>query len=122
MKKIVWCFLSVVLAALFLAPPAPAQFPMPEGRNSNQSESDRDLEERIANMRYLAKLAERRGVKRKLDPKLAIEQLQEDFTRLQIVNKDLVLTSDKSKELDLKFVAKSVVEINKRAERLLSNL
>src|SRR4030095_5711227 len=59
---------------------------------------------------------------RRRDPKLALEQLQEDFTRVQIVNKVLVLTTAERKEVDFKFAAKSAEEINKRAKRLLENL
>src|SRR5688500_10591851 len=101
-----------------------AQFPMRDGPTAERarSESEGDLEARIANMRYLISLAEKRGTRRKVDPKLALEQLQEDFTRIQIVNKNLVLTTDKTDKPDLKFVEKSASEINKRAERLMANL
>ena len=104
--------------------PLSAQFPMPEGPTAerNRSDSDRDLEARIANMRYLISLAEKRGARRKVDPKLALEQLQEDFTRIQIVNRDLVLTTAKADKPNLKFVERSASEINRRAERLMSNL
>ena len=87
-----------------------------------RDENERDLEERIAYQRLLAAWAENRRERKKADPKLAVAQLQEDFTRLQIVNKDLVLTTSKSAAPDLKFVAKSAAEMNKRAERLMSNL
>jgi hypothetical protein len=101
-----------------------AQFPMPVGPTGDRdrAESERDLEQRIASMRYLITLAEKRTPARKKDPKLALEELQEDFTRIQIVNKDLVLTSSRKEELSVKFVAKSATEIHKRAERLLANL
>ena len=52
----------------------------------------------------------------------ALRELQDDFTQIQILNRDLVVTTDKSKELDAKFIAKSAGEIHKRAERLLGNL
>ena len=99
--------------------PAPPVGPTAE---RSRDEGERDLEERIAYQRMLAAWAERRRERKKADPKLAVEQLQEDFTHLQMVNKDLVLTTSKSPELDLKFVAKSAAEMNKRAERLMSNL
>lgn len=125
---VVFRFQFLAAAAFLIAPvgalSTAAQFPMAEGptRERSQSESERDLEERIANMRYLATLAEKRGAGPKKDPKLAVEELQEDFTRLQIVNKDLVLTTARSSDVDLKFVAKSASEIHKRAERLQLNL
>ena len=100
-----------------------AQLPMAQGRTAEreQSESDRDLEERIANMRYLATLAGKNGP-RKNDTELALKELQEDFTQLQILNKDLVLKTAKTQMPDVKFVARSTSEINRRAARLLSNL
>jgi hypothetical protein len=116
---------SVIIAGfLIAASPNRAQLPMAEGptKERTQNDSDRDLEERIANMRYLLALAEKRGVPRKKDPKLALEELQEDFTGLQLLNKDLVLTTVKSIELDLKFITRSAGEINRRAARLMSNL
>ena len=111
--------LGLLIAAL-AGVPASAQFPMPDGRGGMVN-GDRDLEERIAAMRYLLTLAEKRGPKKK-DPELALAELQEDFTQIQLHNKDLVLKTDKSPGLDAKFVAKEATEIRKRAERLLSNL
>ena len=109
--------LAAILAALGTVA---AQFPMSEGKNAVNS--DRELEEHVANMRYLVSQANKRKPGRHRDPKLALEQLQEDFTRLQIVNKELVLTTSERKEVDFKFVSRSAEEINKRAKRLLENL
>ena len=113
---------AVGLLAAMTALPARAQFPMADGPSSARSDTDLDLEARIANMRYLATLAEKSGLRRKKDPKLALEELQEDFVQLQIVNKNLVLTVSKTEKVEFKFVAKSASEINKRAERLQLNL
>src|SRR5688572_19126140 len=115
---------AVVAFQMLLTLSTAAQLPMAEGpaKERSQSESERDLEERIANMRYLATLAEKRGGTRKKDPELALEELQEDFTGLQLLNKELVLTTAKSKELNLKFIIKSAGEINRRAARLMDNL
>ena len=95
-----------------------------EGRTKERArdDSERDLENRIAYQRLLAAWAANRREQKKADPKLAFAQLQEDFTRLQLANKDLVLTTSRSAALDLKFVAKSAAEINKRGGRLMSNL
>jgi hypothetical protein len=87
-----------------------------------QSDSDRDLEQRMANMRYLISAAEKRGSVRRKDPKLALAELQEDFTQIQIVNKELVLKTDKNDRVDLKFVARSAAEIHQHAEGLIGNL
>jgi hypothetical protein len=115
---------TVLFLIAAAAIPAGAQFPVADGPTAERarSDADSDLEGRIANMRYLSTLAEKAGTARKKDPNLAVEELQEDFTRLQIVNKDLVLTTSKSKDLDFKFVTKCASEINKRAERLQGNL
>ena len=117
-------FSPAVLIVFLSGPVIYAQFPMAEGPAGERSrpESEADLEARIARMRYLISLAEKRTTRRKTDPKLALEQLQDDFTNLQILNKDLVLTTSKSDELDLKFVERSAREINRRAERLMENL
>ena len=119
-------FRRAVLAVISLAAisagvaTAAAQFPMSEGKAA--ANSDRELEEHVASMRYLISQANKRKPGRHRDPKLALEQLQEDFTRVQIVNKELVLTTSEQKEVDFKFVARSAEEINKRAKRLLENL
>src|SRR3954454_1311809 len=111
-----WIFSCVVLTG--------AQFPTSAGPTADraQSDSDRDLEQRMANMRYLISAAEKRGPARKKDPKLALAELQEDFPQIQILNKDLVLKTDKSDRVDLKFVTRSAAEIHKHAEGLIGNL
>jgi hypothetical protein len=50
-----------------------------------------------------------------------VEELQEDFTRLQVLNREFVKAIN-TPRLDYKFVAKSAGEINKRADRLKNNL
>jgi hypothetical protein len=117
---IIRIILGLVFAASVALIPTSAQLPQPDGRGGMVN-GDRDLEEHVAAMRYLITLADKRRPKKK-DPQLALAELQEDFTQIQLHNKDLVLTSDKSPELDAKFVAKEATEIHKRAERLLSNL
>ena len=108
----------ISLAAIFAAlSTVAAQFPMSEGKNAVSS--DRELEEHVARMRYLVSQANKRKPGRHRDPKLALEQLQEDFTRIQIVNKELVLTTSEQKTVDFKFVAKSAEEINTRSFPLL---
>ena len=52
----------------------------------------------------------------------ALAELQEDFTRLQIINIELVKSINTPRGLDYKFIAKSAAEINKRADRLRNNL
>jgi TonB family protein len=91
-----------------------------------QSQSDRDLDDRdIAqrswNLRMLAIIASQKSPQR-FKPERALSQVQEDFTRIQQINKPLGLMALGNSTLDLKFVARSATEINKRAERLKENL
>jgi len=109
-----------LIVAVLASGPVSAQLPQPDGRNG-MINGDRDLEEHVAAMRYLITLADKRRPKKK-DPQLALAELQEDFTQIQLHNRDLVLTTDKSPVLDAKFVSKETAEIRKRAERLLNNL
>src|SRR4051794_28376442 len=86
-----------------------------------RDESERDLEDRIAYQRMRAALEAKR-VESRRDPTLAFAELQDDFTHLQIINKELVLGTNGSAAMDFNFVARSATEIHKRAERLMSNL
>ena len=88
---------------------------------SQRELDDRDIAQRSWNLRMLSIIAAQKRP-RKFDPQLALSQLQEDFTRIQQINKPLGLMALRSSALDLKFVAKSATEINKRAERLKENL
>jgi hypothetical protein len=93
---------------------------------AQQSQSERELEDRdIAqrswNLRMLSIMAAQKRPQ-KFNPQRALSQLQEDFTRIQQINKPLGLMALGNSPLDLKFVTKSATEINKRAERLKENL
>lgn len=56
------------------------------------------------------------------EQKLSFAQISEDFTRIQVINNELVTAARRAEELDLKFVAKSTAEIRKLAGRLKENL
>jgi hypothetical protein len=60
----------------------------------------------------------------RLEPKLALAQIKEDFVRIQVINNDLAgMVSRRDREpLDLKLISKSAAYIRKRAERLRDNL
>jgi hypothetical protein len=105
----------VVLAAAFAAT---AQ----NDREIERIENDRDIELRSWNLKLLALSAHKNKGRSDASQAQAVAQVQEDFKRLQIVNKDLVLAVPPKGELDLSFVAKSVAEIRKRAKRLNENL
>jgi hypothetical protein len=84
-------------------------------------ESERDLEVRIWNLRALSEQP-RQTEKKRPNPQQALAEMQKDFTRLQIINKELLRAALGNSTLDQKFVLKSVSEIRERAERLNKNL
>jgi hypothetical protein len=84
--------------------------------------SERDLQQRIWNLRVLSIMAAQPRPEKKFDPKRALAQVQEDFTRIQQINKPLGLMALGNSSVDLKFINESATEINKRAERLKENL
>lgn len=99
-------------------------------QSSQSSAAERASRERMASdaaaseereiMLELAERYHRKGERR--EPRLAFEQIREDFVRLQVVNNDLARAISGGGQLDLKLVAKSASEIKKRAERLKENL
>jgi hypothetical protein len=122
MKKRVarWQFLILILFATALALPA-SELPQQRDRERDRDSDEADINRRSFNLRMLHIMAKQKGPRKK-NPQLALAQLQEDFVRIQILNKPLGLAALGSGNLDLKFVTKSTIEINKRAERLKENL
>jgi hypothetical protein len=53
---------------------------------------------------------------------LALAQIREDFLRIQVIDRKLREASSGKRTFSLKFIAKSVTEIRKRALRLKANL
>lgn len=90
-------------------------------RDVERAENDRDLELRSWNLKILQLQHDKERPGR---PRVqqALAQLQEDFSRLQVANRDLLRTALSKNMLDPRFVSKSVFEIKKRAERLNLNL
>lgn len=78
-----------------------------------------DITVRSMNLRLILERAHRPRTSERVQQ--AVEELQEDFTRLQVLNLEFVKAINTPK-LDYKFVAKSAGEINKRADRLKNNL
>jgi hypothetical protein len=122
MVRFILHMVATIVIGITVVLPLWGQFPLAEGptKERTRDDSERDLEERIAQQRMLASIAEKQRQKR--DPKLALAELQEDFKRIQAVNLDMVRTLSKGGTLDLKFVANSADEIKKRAARLKTNL
>jgi TonB family protein len=83
--------------------------------------NERDLQQRAWNLRMLSIIAAQKRPQT-FDPQRALSQVQEDFKRIQLINKPLGLMALGQSAFDLNFVTKSAAEINKRAERLKENL
>lgn len=87
--------------------------------DASRRNNERDLEERVLNLRLLR--ADKSNARpNKAQPSLA--QVQEDFTRLQVVDNALAEAADSKGALDLRFVASSTAEIETLAKRLMTNL
>ena len=118
----------VIIASLTIVPVVMAQFgqsspntPRTTDSDRHRVESERDLENRIFNLRMLSEQARQPGPKRP-SVKQALAQMQKDFTQIQILNRNLGRAAIGSNSLDLRFVATTVAEMKERAERLNTNL
>jgi hypothetical protein len=120
MKRKVKSFLQLAKAGLFVLGLC-AGVAGQSVRDVERAENDRDLELRSWNLKVLQLQhdKERNGRPR---VQQALAQLQEDFSRLQVANRNLLRTALSKNMLDPRFVSKSVLEIKKRAERLNLNL
>ncbi len=90
-------------------------------RDVEREENERDLALRSWNLKIL-QLQHEKESRGRPKPQQALAQLQEDFSHLQIANRDLLRAALSNNALDPRFVSKSVAEIRKRAERLNLNL
>jgi hypothetical protein len=115
----------IVVFAFNPVPKLPAQIGQsprnPPDPARHAEENELDLEQRIWNLRLLSEQARKPGPKRPT-PQQALEQMQKDFVRLQILNKSLLRAALGDAPLDPTFVSKSVTEIRERAARLNTNL
>lgn len=85
--------------------------------------NDADLEQRIFNLGILRTGKSNSKITRKrIDPKVLLAQVQEDFTKLQETNNGLAASIEKSGKLDLEVIGKVIAEILFRAKRLQENL
>lgn len=90
-------------------------------RDRDRETDEQEITQRSWNLRMLQIMAVQKRPQR-FNSERAISQVQEDFTRIQQINKPLGLMALGNSTLDLKFVTRSASEINKRAERLKENL
>jgi len=109
----------VVCLTLGSASSAAAQ--RPRDTNRDRDNNERELELHIWNLRMLSEQA-RKPEKKRRDPQQALAQIQEDYTKLQIVNRDLGRAAIKADALDLRFVTRSAADLGKYAQRLNENL
>ena len=86
-------------------------------REREREANDREIELRSWNLKLIS-LRANKEPKSKLRPQQALAQVQEDFTRIQVVNKALVFSISDKKPVDYKFISKSASEIHKRSGRL----
>jgi hypothetical protein len=93
----------------------------PRDTNRDRDSSERELELHIWNLRMLSEHP-RKPERKRQNPQQALAQIQEDFTKLQILNRDLGRAAIKPDALDLKFVSKSAADLVKYAQRLNENL
>ena len=115
-------FLKVFATLLFVLAIVP-QVLAQSTRDIERAENERDLDLRSWNLRILQLQHERESKGRpRVSPAQALDQLQKDFSRLQVVNRSLLRVALGNETLDPRFVSKSVSEIKKRAERLNTNL
>jgi hypothetical protein len=108
--------LSLVAALLGIsAPAARAQL----NRPGAVSERERNLRDRETQITLLEKGA--RGPAPR-EPKLLLQEINEDFARLQAVNNEMKLKGAAEVVLDFKYVSNAAAEIKKRSSRLRTNL
>jgi hypothetical protein len=126
-RVVLQIFCASVLASTAMIT-TPAQTPAPTGPPSQaptQRGTDPEFEQRQRDLRLVDKLMgahETTKATKRRDPKVVAAELQEDFTRIQVVNNDLAEAASGSAPLNLEFVVKSTAELVEHARRLGENL
>jgi hypothetical protein len=86
-------------------------------------QSDADLEQRIFNLGILrTRKSTNKSGKKRIDPKVLLAQVQDDFSKLQVTNNQLAEANEKIQEFDLSLAKTNLSEMQTRAERLMENL
>jgi hypothetical protein len=122
-------FCASVLASTAIIT-TPAQTPAPTGPPSQaptQRGTDPELEQRQRDLRLVDKLMSahentKTTTTKRRDPKVVAAELQEDFTRIQVVNNDLAEAASGSAPLNLELVVKSTTELVEHSKRMGENL
>ena len=118
-KPVLGTAAALLFAACAAAAQAQQMSPAERAARERMARDAAESEEREL-MLAMTERDHRSGERR--EPRLALAQIREDFTRLQVVNNDLTRVVSGGGQLDFKLVAKSASEIKKRAERLKENL
>src|SRR5689334_20287092 len=129
MRLILQIFCASLLASMGMIA-IQAQTPAPGPTQADRQRGiDPDFEQRQRDLRLLDKSMNARESPREVtksskrrDPKVVMAEVAEDFTRMQVVNNDLVEAAAGSAPLNLEFVAKSATELEERSKRLGENL
>lgn len=113
------CFFALSAGAA-LAQQGAAPGPPPPGDRDPFAET-RERQQREAQLRSAewvgeSKLTDRRSVE------VAVEQMKDDFRRIQVLRNGVVRHLQSGQPLDYKFIARESDEINKRAGRLKTHL
>jgi hypothetical protein len=92
-----------------------------------QAGIDPEFEQRQRDLRLLDKTMKghetvKAKTTKRRDPKVVAAELEEDFTRIQVLNNDLTEAVSGSVPLNLEFVVKSTAELVERSRRLGENL
>ncbi|MCM3873519.1 MAG: hypothetical protein ND895_22780 [Pyrinomonadaceae bacterium] len=95
-----------------------AQRPLP----GTMSERDRNLLDRETQITLMERGARAAKGNSKREPQLLLNQINEDFARLQVVNNEMKQKNSADVVLDFKYVSDAAAEIKKRSSRLRTNL
>lgn len=103
----------------------PTERPQGPTAAERQRGIDPDMEQRQRDLRLLDKTMRARedtNPAPRHDPKVVNAEIAEDFTRIQIINNDLLEAVSGPTPLNLEFVVKSAAELADRTKRLGENL
>ena len=118
----IFCAGALAAAAMITTP---AQAPVPT-QADRQRGIDPELEQRQRDLRLVDKMMgaheTTKTTAKRRDPKVVAAEIEEDFTRIQVVNNDLAEAASGSAPLNLEFVVKSTAELAEHTKRLGENL
>ena len=92
-----------------------------QGRGGRTDKVQRELERRVE-MQMIERALREGGSRLRRYPPLVLDQIREDFLRIQVIDRKLMQATAVGDTLDLDLVARSAGEIRKRSIRLKTNL